>query len=85
MVQSINRQASKNIRYVKSSIWCSAYGTVSILSILRETFFNTLGPIQGGRHFADDIFKCIFLNEKFLISNEISSKYVPYGLIDNNT
>ena len=24
---------------------------------------STLKPIQNGRHFADDIFKCIFLNE----------------------
>ena len=33
--------------------------------------------------FADDILKCIFLNETFWISNKISLKYVPYGLIDN--
>ena len=33
--------------------------------------------------FADDIFKCIFLNENFWISNKISLKYVPEGLIDN--
>ena len=25
-------------------------------------------PEQNGRHFADDIFKCIFMNEKFCIS-----------------
>ena len=25
--------------------------------------FNTLRPRQNGRHFADDILKCIFLNE----------------------
>ena len=24
---------------------------------------NTFGPRQNGRHFADDIFKCIFLDE----------------------
>ena len=33
--------------------------------------------------FADDSFICIFLNENSWISNEISLKYVPYGLIDN--
>ena len=33
--------------------------------------------------FADDIFKCIFLNESFLILIKISLKYVPKGLIDN--
>ena len=25
--------------------------------------FNTLRPRQNGRHFSDDIFKCIFLDE----------------------
>ena len=33
---------------------------------------------------ADDIFNCIFLNEKFCISIEISMKFVPKGPIDNN-
>ena len=28
---------------------------------------NTLRPRQNGRHFADDIFKCIFLNENVWI------------------
>ena len=37
---------------------------------------------QNGRHFADDIFKCMSLNEKFWILNKISLKYVPQGLID---
>ena len=33
--------------------------------------------------FADDIIVCISLNANFWISNKISLKYVPYGLIDN--
>ena len=33
---------------------------------------------------ADDIFKCIFLNEKFFILIKISLKFVPRGRIDNN-
>ena len=36
---------------------------------------NTLGPRQNGHHFADT-FKCISLNENFLILNEISLNYV---------
>ena len=44
-------------------------------------YLNTLRPRQNGRHFADDIFNCIFLNENFWISN-ISLKCVPYGLIE---
>ena len=45
--------------------------------------FSTLRPRQNGHHFADDIFKCISLNENFWILNKIPLKYVPYGLIDN--
>ena len=34
----------------------------NILSILyRPRCFNTIGPDQNGRHFADDIFKFIFV------------------------
>ena len=32
---------------------------------------------------ADNIFKCIFLNENIRISIQISLKFVPNGLIDN--
>ena len=44
---------------------------------------NTLGPRQNGRHFADDTFKCIFLNENVCILIEISLKCVPKGPINN--
>ena len=45
---------------------------------------NTLRPRQNGRHFADDMFKCIFLNENVWIPIEISLKFVPKGSINNN-
>ena len=45
---------------------------------------NTLRPRQNGRHFADDTFKRIFLNENVRISIKISLKFVPNGPIDNN-
>ena len=44
---------------------------------------NTLRPRQNGRHFADDIFKCILLNENVWILIEISLKFVPKGPINN--
>ena len=44
---------------------------------------NSLRPRQNGRHFADDIFKCIFLNENVWILIKISLKFVPYGPINN--
>ena len=45
--------------------------------------FNTLRPRQNGHHFADDIFKCIFLNENVWISIKSSLKFVPGSLINN--
>ena len=44
---------------------------------------NTLGPRQNGRHFADDIFKCIFMNQNIWISIKISLKFVPKCPINN--
>ena len=48
-----------------------------------SSFLNTLEPIQNGRHFADDPFKCIFLNENVRISINFSLKFVPWGQINN--
>ena len=45
--------------------------------------FNTLRPRQNGRHFPDDIFKCLFLNENVRISIKISLKFVPGGPNNN--
>ena len=42
---------------------------------------NTARPRQNRRHFAEDVFKGIFLNKNF--PNNISLTYVPYDLIDN--
>ena len=43
---------------------------------------NTLRPRQNGRHFADDIFKCIFLNENVWFLIKISLNFVPKGHIN---
>ena len=47
--------------------------------------FNSLRPRQNERHFADDIFKCIFLNENVWIPIKISLKFVPQGPINKFT
>ena len=44
---------------------------------------NTLRPRQNRRHFADDIFKCIFFNENAWIALKISLKFVPKVRINN--
>ena len=49
----------------------------------RWEWFNTLRPRQSGRRFADDILKCIFLNENVSIVIKISLKFVPNGQINN--
>ena len=38
---------------------------------------NTFRPSQNGRHFPDDVFKCIFLCENVWISIEISLQCAP--------
>ena len=57
--------------------------------LLKPSYFigpqcmNSLSPRQNGRHFADDIFKCIFLNANVRISIKISLNFVPKGSINN--
>ena len=46
---------------------------------------NTLRPKQNGHHFADNILKCIFLNETLGILIKISLKFVPEDPIDNKS
>ena len=42
-----------------------------------------ISPGRNGRHFADCIIKCIFMNEMFSILIRISLKFVPMGPNDN--
>ena len=48
-----------------------------------QVSFNTLRPRQNGRHFPDDIFKCIFFNENICNFIKISLKFVPKDPINN--
>ena len=47
-------------------------------------FYSSL-PEQNDCHFADDIFKYIFMNEKFCVLIRILPTFVPTCLIDNKT
>ena len=51
--------------------------------VLTQWLLNTLRPRQDGRHFPDDICKCISLNENVWISIKISLKFVPKGPLNN--
>ena len=46
-----------------------------------KLIFNTLRLRQYSRHFADDVFICIFLDENVWILLKISLKFVPKGPI----
>ena len=48
-----------------------------------QDLINTLRQRQNGRHFEDDTFKCIFLNENVWIPITISLEFVPKGPINN--
>ena len=52
-------------------------------SHLASNIINSLGPRRDRRHFPNDIFICVFLNENVWISIRISLKFVPRGPIDN--
>ena len=58
--------------------------TLEFDSPLSSSAANAVSPGQNGRHFTDDVFKCIFLNEKFYILIQISLKFVTKYPIDNN-
>ena len=65
-----------------SSIACWESGEVEKLTMVKVQF-NSLWLKQNGRHFADDIFNCIFLNETAWIWIKISLKFVILGSVDN--
>ena len=46
-------------------------------------YIKTLRPRQNDRHFPENIFKCIFLNENDRIPTQISLKFVPRSPTDN--
>ena len=58
------------------------YSKTPVLEIAQYSI-NTLRPRHNGRHFPDDIFKWIFLNENMWISIKLSLKFVPRGSINN--
>ena len=66
-----------------ASMCLSVHGFKPLSKRVMTDLINILRLRQNGRHFADDISKCIFLNENLWILNEISLKCVSCGLIDN--
>ena len=69
---------SINIPYMHLNSCCGAWSWY-----YRGISFNMLRSRQNDRHFIDDIFKRIFLNEIVWNSITISLKLVPKGPINN--
>ena len=51
--------------------------------VTRAQWVKSLRLRQNGRHFLDDIFKCIFLNENVWIVPKISLNFIPEVRINN--
>ena len=52
--------------------------------IIHAVISDNSSPLgQNGRHFTDDILKCIFMNDMFYVLIGISLKFVPNGPVDN--
>ena len=62
---------------------CEDYTFRITTNYLRGQWVDTLRPRQNGRHFADDTFNRIFMNENVWILIKISMKFVPKGPINN--
>ena len=77
-----NIKYHRTVALARTSSCLALDSTLSALCI-QWCYINTLRPKQNGRHFTDDIFKCIFLNENDWISLKISLKFVPKGPINN--
>ena len=72
---SENRWQIASMSIDMKKLFMVSHATFHFLHAL--VYFNTLRPRQNGCHFADDIFKCIFLNENIWTLIKISLKFVP--------
>ena len=70
--------ATKTLQFIVFTRIALVPHTCSLRSLI-----NILRPRQNGRHFADDNFKCIFLNENVWSSIKMSLKFVRKGPINN--
>ena len=74
-----NHTNKHELIYMYIYIWCGC------VFFAHDMFLDTLRPRKNGHHFADDIFKCIFVNKNLRIFIWILLKCVPKGLINNKS
>ena len=56
----------------------------TVFNMTKHKGFSSSPPRENGCHVTDDIFKCIFMNEKYCILF-FDSKFVPNGPIDKKS
>ena len=64
-------------------VYVKVIRSLFIWVVTNHPCLNILGPGQNAHHFAEDISKCIFLNEFVWIPIKVSLKFVPKGPINN--
>ena len=73
----------KNLgRRVMSFKWCHDCSEFDLACAVAT--LHSSSPGLNGRHFADDVFMCLLVNDNFCISIKISLKFVPEGLIESD-
>ena len=65
-----------------SSQWDALWQRI-VYNLITAQPLSILRLRQNGRHFPEDILRCIFLNENVWIAIKFSKKFVPKGLINN--
>ena len=84
-----NNSVGDGLQITRDDKRTSVYAQGAVLSLEAYQMppfpaFYSFPPGQNGCHFTDDIFTCIFVNEKSCIRIKISMKFVSKGPIDNN-
>ena len=66
-------------------IYNFSYTSVRVIDAMATSCIglHTFRLRENGRHFEDDIFKCIFWNENMWILNNVSLKFIRKGPINN--
>ena len=85
---SINRRGQRSVGWKEDRTgWkYSPYIATYVAVNEGSTHLLTHLPLdKNGHHFADNIFKHIFLNENIRIAIQISLKFVPEGPVDNKS
>ena len=72
-------EANKHREFSRAWPKCS----LDLYSLTMSSPINSSPPGQNDHRFADDVFRCIFVYEKFCIFIRVSLKFVPKGPIHN--